>query len=75
MNHSSSKFLGWLLGIYAVLFVVLAIHPVDKQTWFVENLTVWIILSIILILYACKVRFSKTAYALIELVFFIKFNL
>lgn len=56
-------FLNWLLGIYVVLFAVLAIHPVDRLTWFAENLTVWIILAVILILYALNIRFSKTAYA------------
>jgi len=64
MNFNSSKFLYFLLGIYAVLFTVLSINPVDRQTWLVENLTVWIIIAAILILYALKVRFSKTAYAL-----------
>ncbi len=59
-----SKFLCWLLGVYAVLFTALAFNPIDRPTWFVENLTVWIILAVILILYARGVRFSKTAYAL-----------
>jgi len=61
---SSSRFLCWLVGIYLVLFVALAIHPIDRPTWFVENLTVWIILGIILLLFARGVRFSKTAYSL-----------
>jgi putative membrane protein len=60
----SSPFLFWLLGIYAVLFVFLAFNPTDRQTWFAENLTVWIILAVILVLYVRKVRFSNTAYAL-----------
>lgn len=59
-----NKFLAGLLGIYVVLFVVLAINPVDRTTWLVENLTVWIILAVILGLYAGGVRFSRTAYAL-----------
>ncbi len=63
MQNSSSKFLFWLLGIYAVLFTFLAFNPIDRHTWFVENLTVWIILAIILGLYAFKIRFSKAAYA------------
>ncbi len=53
-----------LTGIYTILFIVLAINPYDRQTWFAENLTVWIILAVILGLYARGVRFSKTAYAL-----------
>lgn len=50
--------------MYAVLCAVLAFNPNDRPTWFVENLTVWIIVAGILILYARGVRFSKTAYAL-----------
>lgn len=59
-----TSFIYWLLGIYAVLFTVLAFNPIDRATWFVENLTVWIILAVIMILYACKIRFSNTAYVL-----------
>jgi putative membrane protein len=60
----SSRLLPWLLGVYAVLFVALAFNPVDRATWFAENLTVWIILGVILALYARGVRFSNLAYAL-----------
>lgn len=63
-NTKSSPFLFWLLGVYAVLFSALAINPIDRPTWFVENLTVWIILAVIVGLYVKHVRFSKTAYAL-----------
>ncbi|NCN11700.1 DUF2238 domain-containing protein [Candidatus Kaiserbacteria bacterium] len=59
-----NKTLSWLLIGYAVLFTILAFNPVDRATWFVENLTVWIILAGILILYARQVRFSSTAYML-----------
>ncbi len=61
-NAQPSKFLFSLLGIYAVLFSVLAINPIDRPTWFVENLTIWIILAVIIGLYMKHVRFSKTAY-------------
>ncbi len=44
--------------------MILAINPIDRKTWFIENLTVWIILAVIMGLYARKVRFSKTSYAL-----------
>ncbi|MFZ2149561.1 MAG: DUF2238 domain-containing protein [Minisyncoccia bacterium] len=63
MENKSSKFLFWLLGIYSVLFIVLAINPIDRKTWFAENLTVWIIVAVVIILYALKIRFSKIAYA------------
>jgi len=62
--EKSSRFLFWLSGAYAVLFITLAFNPVDRATWFVENLTVWIILAIILFLYFKKIRFSAAAYGL-----------
>ncbi len=62
--QTSSKFLFWLLGIYAVLFAVLAINPYDRPTWFAENLTVWIIIAVLLFLYYKQIRFSKLAYGL-----------
>ncbi len=58
-----STLLFWFLGVYAILFIVLAFNPIDRPTWFVENLTVWIILAVILGLYFAKIRFSNTAYA------------
>lgn len=63
MENKNSPFLFWLLGIYAVLFTFLAFNPTDRQTWFMENLTVWIIVAVIIGLYMFRVRFSKTAYA------------
>jgi len=62
-DKNSSKFLFWLLGVYGILFSVLAINPIDRATWFAENLTVWIILAVIMGLYVKKIRFSKIAYA------------
>lgn len=64
MGMTQNKFLLGLLALYAVLFTVLAINPVDRATWLVENATVWIIVGVILVLYGLKVRFSNTAYAL-----------
>lgn len=62
--NQSGKFLKYLMIGYAVLFLVLAINPVDRMTWFVENLTVWIILSVIIGLYFGGIIFSRIAYAL-----------
>jgi len=42
----------------------LAIAPFDRMTWFVENITVVIIVGVILGLYRANIRFSKAAYAL-----------
>lgn len=62
--NQTSKFLWWLLGLYGVLFVVMAINPVERDVWLTENETVWIVLAAILSLYWWGVRFSKTAYGL-----------
>lgn len=62
-KKSSLTFLMGLLILYLLLFIVLAFNPIDRMTWFVENLTVWLILAVILGLYMIKIRFSKTAYA------------
>lgn len=59
-----SRFLAGLMAAYVVLFLVLAIDPIDRMTWFAENLTVWIILAVILGLYWSGIRFSRLAYAL-----------
>lgn len=63
-DKKSSRFFFWLIAIYAVEFLVLAISPVDRTTWLVENLTVWIILAVIIFLYFKKIRFSNLAYLL-----------
>ncbi|MFA6184022.1 MAG: DUF2238 domain-containing protein [Parcubacteria group bacterium] len=63
-KKESEFFLKYLMIGYAVLFLVLAFNPLDRATWFVENLTVWIILALILGIYWGGIRFSKMAYAL-----------
>lgn len=62
MENIKSNLLFYLLSVYVVLFSFLAFNPIDRHTWFVENLTVWIILAVILGLYLFKIRFSNTAY-------------
>jgi putative membrane protein len=62
--QKNSTFIVWLTGIYSALFILLAIAPYDRMTWFVENVTVWIILAVIFGLYYKGVRFSRMAYGL-----------
>ena len=59
-----SKFFNSLLALYGALFIVLAIEPVDRPTWFAENLTVWVLIAAMLILRAKEICFSNTAYAM-----------
>jgi len=67
----SQKLLSTLLGVYVLLCAVLAIAPIDRPTWFVENLTVWIIVSVLLFLYYRGIRFSNTAYLLMSVLIFL----
>ncbi len=62
--QKSSPFFFALFAIYAVLCVAFSFTPFDRSIWFAENLTVWIIVGILLVLYACKIRFSSVAYFL-----------
>ena len=52
-----------LLGLYIILFLVLAIEPYDRVTWFVENLPVLIAVSILIVWHKSFV-FSNTSYFL-----------
>ncbi len=69
MKHANT--LNILTGIYAVLFIFLAINPLDRQTWFVENLTVWIILAVIWFLRSKGITFSTTAYILMFILLYL----
>jgi len=71
MKNFELKFPHVLLGIYVILFLVLAINPIDRQTWFIENLTVWIILSVLVGLHIGKVRFSKWSYAMMSVLIYL----
>lgn len=71
MKGLQNRFLKWLLAVYVVLFLVLAVNPVDRATWFAENLTVWIIVASILVLYWRGIRFSNLAYALMSVLIYL----
>lgn len=60
-----------LLAAYAVLFAVLAVNPVERDTWFAENLTVWIIVGLILLLQRRGVTFTPLAYGLMFVLVFL----
>jgi putative membrane protein len=68
-NQSKLPFV--LLGLYAFVFFILAFNPVDRATWFVENLTVWIIVGVLAVLYIRGIRFSSTAYVLMSVLIFL----
>jgi putative membrane protein len=71
LSHKKSNFPAILLIAYAILLVALAFNPVDRTTWFVENLTVWIIVSVLLGLYVKGIRFSNLAYGLMAVLIYL----
>ncbi len=71
LPRTSHVFPSVLLLIYIVEFVLLAIAPFDRATWFAENLTVVIIVGIITALYLRGIRFSNVAYALMFVLIFL----
>lgn len=71
MERTNHTLPGVLLGIYLVLFTVLAFNPIDRPTWLVENATVWIIVGVLGILYWRGIRFSNMAYLLMSVLIFL----
>lgn len=70
-QHPSKRVLGILAASYFLLFAILAISPIDRPTWFVENLTVWIIIGSLIVLFVRGIRFSTTAYLLMSVLIFL----
>ncbi len=55
-----------LLGIYIVLFLILAINPYDRAVWWAENIPVMIIVAFLAFTYK-RFQFSNTAYILMSI--------
>jgi putative membrane protein len=71
MNIAGSKFgdnrfLQILAGCYTILWILLAIHPVDRGDWFLENLLVFVAIAVLVSTYH-KFQFSNLTYGLIGL--------
>ena len=58
-----------LLLLYVVEAVLLGIAPVDRSVWWAENLTAWIPIAVIVLMYWRGIRFSNTAYCLMFVFF------
>ena len=71
MRKSVSRVPYILLTGYSALFVMLSIHPYQREIWFAENLTVLIIVGVLIALYARGIRFSDTAYLLMSILIFL----
>jgi putative membrane protein len=59
-----------LLAFYFVLSIILSINPIERQTWLVENATVWIFVGALMYLYLKKIRFSTLSYILASVFIF-----
>ena len=68
-THNTSLVLLCLLLLYVVEAALLGIAPVDRSVWWAENLTAWIPIGVILLMYWRGIRFSNTAYALMFIFF------
>ena len=71
MNSARSKFtdnrfLQILLGCYTILWILLAIHPVDRGDWLLENLLVFVTIVVLVSTYH-RFQFSNVTYCLIGL--------
>jgi putative membrane protein len=61
-----NRFLSILAGCYALFWVLLAVRPVDRGDWFLENLLVFAGVAVLLFTYS-RFQFSNLTYALIIL--------
>ena len=60
----------YLLAIYIILFLILAINPINREVWLIENLTVIAILTPLILTYK-KFKFSNTAYILMSVLIYL----
>ena len=68
--RSSYWFPKLLLAAYVVEFVALGLHPTDRATWWAENIPIFLIVLVLVVLYLRDVRFSNLAYALMSVLIF-----
>ena len=66
LNAAGDRFVPILAGCYAFLWILLAIHPVDRGDWILENLLVFAAIAVLVLTYG-KFQFSNATYALIAL--------
>src|SRR5687768_4254237 len=60
-----------LLGLYLVVFIGLGIKPYSRAVWFVENMAIVPIVTILVVLYFRGVRFSNGSYIMMSFLVFI----
>lgn len=67
----NKKVLIGLLGVYGVTALLLGLQPIERPTWLIENITVWIIIGVLVLLYVLRIRFSTFAYCLGAILLFL----
>ena len=65
-KFADNRFLQILAGCYTIFWILLAIHPVDRGDWFLENLLVFVTITVLVSTYH-KFQFSNLTYSLIGL--------
>ncbi len=60
-----------LLAIYCIEFIILAINPLDRTTWWAENIVGLIPVTALVVMYFYKIRFSNMAYFLMAVFLFL----
>ena len=64
LHSRGDRFLPIVAGCYAALWIVLAIRPVDRGDWFLENLLVFVTGGLLTLTFR-RFRFSSFSYALL----------
>ena len=59
----------WLLIIYVIFAIILAINPYDRKVWLVENATMWVIVIFLIITYR-RFQFSNLSYVMMSFLIF-----
>jgi putative membrane protein len=70
-NNRGSRLPHALLALYFLVFAALAFRPYDRPTWWAENLTVWILVAILAVLWWRGVRFSDLSYWMMAVLIFL----
>ena len=63
-KSAGNRLVAVLAGFYAVWWLLLALRPVDRGDWFLENLLVFACLTVLILTYP-RFQFSNLTYALI----------
>ena len=63
-RRTGNRFLRAALGCYLIFWIALAIHPLDRGDWLLENLLVFVTATVLIATYR-SFQFSELSYALI----------